>query len=68
MTLDAAPQPQVPPQPQSQNRGILTILLIILAVVAFIALIACVCLLTPFLLALMGPSIGNVFSNIILNI
>jgi hypothetical protein len=67
MTFEVAPQPQAE-QPQRENRGILTILLIILAVVVFIGLIVCLCLLAPFILALLGPAIGNVFSNIVLNI
>jgi len=68
MTFEAAPQPQAEPQPQGGNRGILVILLVILALVVFVGLIACLCLLAPFFLALLGPAIGNIFSNIVLNI
>lgn len=68
MTQEPAPRDFVETHPQAEGRGILTILLIILGVVVFIGLIGCLCLAAPFFLALLGPAIGNVFSNIVLNI
>jgi hypothetical protein len=68
MTFDPAEPPQPAADSQAESRKILTIGLIILAVVAVIGLVVCLCLAAPFFLALLGPSIGNVFSNIVLNI
>jgi hypothetical protein len=68
MTLEPAQTPQSAADSQTESRRILTIGLIIAAVVVLIGLAVCLCLATPFFLALLGPSIGNVFSNIILNI
>jgi hypothetical protein len=68
MSFGPALPPQPAPDSQAESRRILTIGLIILAVTVVIGLVVCLCLATPFFLTLLGPSVGNVFSNIILNI
>ncbi len=65
MTLET---PQGPVDTQAEGRKILPILLILLAVAVFVVLIVCICVAAPFFLALLGPAVGNVFSNIVLNI
>jgi hypothetical protein len=68
MTFESAQPPQPATDGQTESRRILTIGLIILAIVVAIGLVVCLCLAAPFFLALLGPAVGNVFSNIILNI
>jgi hypothetical protein len=41
------------------------LIILIVVVVALVALLCCVILFVPVVLTMMGPSIGNVFSNII---
>jgi hypothetical protein len=65
MTMDS---PQGQADTKAEGRGILTILLVLLAIAAFVVVIVCMCVAAPFFLTLLGPAVGNVFSNIVLNI
>ena len=55
---------QTPAQPK---KGFPTVIVIVIVIVALCALLLCCLLIVPGILALLGPSVGNVFSSIITN-
>lgn len=54
--------------PALPKKGFPTVIVIVIVIVALCALLLCCLLIVPSILALLGPSVGNVFSGIIANI
>jgi hypothetical protein len=56
---------QTPAQPK---KGFPTVIVIVIVIVALCGLMLCCLIVIPGILSLLGPAVGNVFSNIISNI
>ena len=58
---------QQPPEPEKKKMPV-WLIVVIIAVVVLCVIPICLIVLSPVILALLGPAIGNVFSNVVMSV